>query len=109
MVGTIETWGPLFRISFDLTFNSKPTTEHDYNILAFKGNGATNDCCNIGDRVPYFVFYPDETPERLHFASAVGANGNYYHDLSRYTIDYTPQIKGNRRKDYDQTKQTKHT
>ena len=82
LVRTIKTWGPLFWISFDLIFNSKPTSENDYNILAFKGNGATNDCCNIGDRVPYIVYYPSEKPERLHFASAVGANGNWASDHS---------------------------
>ena len=84
MVGTIENWGPLFRISFDLIFKSKPTSEQDYNIVAFKGNGARSDCCNIGDRVPYLSYHPSETTERLTFASAVGASGNwaYHHNLT---------------------------
>ena len=77
MEGTIENWGPLFKISFDLIFNSKPTSEQDYNIVAFKGNGARSDCCNIGDRVPYLSYHPSETTERLTFASAVGASGNW--------------------------------
>ena len=80
LVGTIENWGPLFRISFDLIFNSKPTSEQNYNILAFKENGGTNDCCKIGDRVPYLSYHPSETTERLTFASAVGANGNWTYD-----------------------------
>ena len=90
MIGTIsETshwplaigpWGPLFWISFDLIFKSKPTSEKDYNIVAFKGNGARSDCCNIGDRVPYLSYHPSETTERLTFASAVGANGNWAYD-----------------------------
>ena len=79
MVGTIENWGPLFKISFDLIFKSKPTSEQDYNILAFigQGNGARND---IGERVPYLSYHPSETTERLTFASAVGANGNWAYD-----------------------------
>ena len=84
MVGSIETWGPQFRISFELQIHSKPprSTDDDvYNILAFKGNGGTNNCCNIGDRVPLIEYYPhDPQGERLHFASAVGSNGNYYYD-----------------------------
>ena len=75
----IGPWGPLFWISFDLIFKSKPTSEQDYNILAFKGkgNGARND---IGERVPYLSYHPSETTERLTFASAVGANGNWAYD-----------------------------
>ena len=80
MVGTIENWGPLFRISFDLIFKSKPTSEQDYNIIAFKGNGARSDCCNIGDRIPYLSYHPSETTGNLTFASAVGANGNWASD-----------------------------
>ena len=77
--GVIGPWGPLYWISFDLIFNSKPTSEQDYNILAFKGKGnvARND---IGERVPYLSYHPSETPERLTFASAVGANGNWTYD-----------------------------
>ena len=76
MVGTVENWGPLFRISFDLIFKSKPTSEQDYNILAFKGKG--NEARN--DKVPYLSYHPSETTERLTFASAVGANGNWAYD-----------------------------
>ena len=76
----MENWGPLFRISFDLIFKSRPTSEQDYNIVAFKGNGARSDCCNIGDRVPYLSYHPSETTERLTFASAVGVNGNWAYD-----------------------------
>ena len=32
----------------------------------------------MGDRVPLMQYYPQG--ERLHFASAVGTNGNWYHD-----------------------------
>ena len=78
--GVIGPWGPLYWISFNLIFNSKPTSEQDYNILAFKGNGATRDCCNEGDRVPYLSYHPSETNERLTFTSAVGANGNWASD-----------------------------
>ena len=46
--------------------------------MAFKANGGTNDCCNIGDRIPALGYYANETPERLHFASAIGTNGNYW-------------------------------
>ena len=76
----IGPWGPLYWISFDLIFKSKPTSEQDYNIVAFKGNGARSDCCNIGDRVPYVSYHPSETTEKLTFASAVGANGNWDSD-----------------------------
>ena len=80
MVGTIENWGPLFKIGFDLIFKSKLTSKQDYSILAFKGNGARNNCSNIEDRIPYLSYHPSETTERLTFASAVGANGNWAYD-----------------------------
>ena len=83
-VGSIETWGPLFRISFDLIIYSKPPlsgSETVYKIIQFKADAATSDCCNLGARVPLLQHYVD-APERLHFATAIGGDGNYWRDYN---------------------------
>ena len=86
-IGYIGTWGPLFRISFDLVIHSKPTPDvaEYYSILAFKGNGGTSDCCNVGDRVPVIMYTPPQRNynERLHLTTAIGSNGN---DWKNYEV-----------------------
>ena len=50
-IGTIDSWGPLFRVSFDLIIHSFLQDELS-SLLAFTRNGSTCDYCNIGDAVP---------------------------------------------------------
>ena len=50
-IGTIDSWGPYFRISLDLIIHSHAYDGYS-SVLAFRGNGGTYDCCEIGDRIP---------------------------------------------------------
>ena len=81
-VGSIDFWGPQFRVSFDLVFQSKPTVApgdtYYYTIVTFREKGGTSDCCNVGDRVPMLQHHLSPT-EKLHFISAIGTNGDYNH------------------------------
>ena len=54
-IGTHDSWGPLFRVSFDLIIHSfvKGKGKQGWtSVLAFKGNGGKSNCCNHGDRIP---------------------------------------------------------
>ena len=42
-IGTIDSWGPFFRVSFDLIIHSYVNGYSS--VLSFKGNGGTYDCC----------------------------------------------------------------
>ena len=58
-IGRITSWGPLFRVSFDMKINSSQKTKWTSNfktILDFKGNGGTRDCCEHGDRIPSVLY-----------------------------------------------------
>ena len=54
-IGTIDSWGPLFRISLDLMIHSY---EFEYgqdpwfSVLTFKGNGGSSNNAKFGDRIP---------------------------------------------------------
>ena len=73
-IGTIESWGPHFRVSFDMKIKSFVAAKWT-NILSFKGNGAKESCCQPGDRAPA-VFL--ENKERyLVFSNPVNGNGKY--------------------------------
>ena len=51
LLGTIEGWGPLYRVSLDLIVHSHSSTTYS-SVLSFKGNGASTDNDNYGDRIP---------------------------------------------------------
>ena len=72
-IGTIESWGPFFQIKFDLYINSFGPAAWN-GILSFKGNGASKDCCNDGDRVP--IVQLNEIGQ-LVFVNSVNGDGNY--------------------------------
>ena len=73
-IGIIESWGPHFRVSFDMKIKSFVAAKWT-NILSFKGNGAKESCCQPGDRAPA-VFL--ENKERyLVFSNPVNGNGKY--------------------------------
>jgi len=63
-VGTIATWGPLFRVTLDLVIHSTLSFGLT-NILAFKGAFGANDCTEYGDRNPAIIF--DNKNQNLHF------------------------------------------
>ena len=80
MIGTIGSWGPYFRISFEMMIKSFGADKMT-NILSFKGNGATSNCCEIGDRVPaLFMENKDKHGHpSLFFAHSLSGNGNYFY------------------------------
>ena len=51
-IGTIDIWGPFFRVSFDLIIHSLNRGVVFSSLLAFRGNGATCNKCELGDRIP---------------------------------------------------------
>ena len=51
LLGTIDSWGPLYRVSLDLIVHSHSNTTYS-SVLSFKGNGASTDDDNYGDRIP---------------------------------------------------------
>ena len=74
-IGRIPSWGPLFRVSFDIKINSYQKTKWG-SILDFKGNGGTRDCCKHGDRIPTVLY--EKRYKALVFASSVNGDGNYH-------------------------------
>ena len=74
-IGRIPSWGPLFRVSFDMKINSYQKTKWG-SILDFKGNGGTRDCCKHGDRIPSVQY--EKRYKALVFASSVNGDGNYH-------------------------------
>ena len=50
-IGTIPSWGPQFRVSFDLKINSLAPGDWA-SIIAFKKDGGARNNGEIGDRIP---------------------------------------------------------
>ena len=73
LLGSIPSWGPLYRISFDLKINSLSRAAWT-NVISFKGNGAKNNYGKHGDRVPA-VFM--DRKGRILVSSSVGANPHH--------------------------------
>ena len=80
MIGTIPSWGPQFRVSFDMKINSDPKTAWT-SILGFIGNGGTSFCCKHGDRIPNVEL---RINKYLYFESSVNGKGNYH---IKYKVD----------------------
>merc|ERR1711874_209906 len=55
LLDTIDTWGPNFRVTFDLMVHSNVKSIWTC-ILAFRGNGGTRNAGQYGDRIPA-LFY----------------------------------------------------
>merc|ERR1711874_799210 len=72
LIGHIPSWGPYFKISFDLRVFGR--RKGWTNVLSFKGNGGNSNCCNKGDRVPAVFLNEDG---RLYIVNSVGGNGNH--------------------------------
>ena len=73
LLQTIGSWGPLFKVTFDMIVHSKPTSYWS-GILAFKGNGGSSNLGKYGDRAPA-IFYNQRG--HLHFTNAVSGKTNY--------------------------------
>ena len=94
LLETIDSWGPLFKVTFDLMIHSKLSSSWS-SILSFKGNGGLTDYVKYGDRAPA-IFYNKNG--YLHFTNAVSGNINYYFDkkvdLGKwYHIDVEQNVK----------------
>ena len=85
-IGTIESWGPHFRVSFEMIIKSFVGAKWT-NILSFKGNGATSECCQPGDRAP--AVFLQENKKLLVFSTTVNGNG-------KYTFDWNKKVELNK-------------
>ena len=88
LLETIDSWGPLFKVTFDLIIHSKVSSEWS-SILALKGNGGLTNMETYGDRVPALFYHKSGV---IVFYSAVNGNINYVFsktiDLNRwYSIE----------------------
>ena len=79
LIGTISSWGPLFRVSFDLKINSLVRGDGWgwSNVLVFKGNGASRNSGKHGDRIPG-VWMHRSTRYGLLFTNSVNGKPNFY-------------------------------
>ena len=77
-IGSINgTWGPFFRISFDLIIHSyvKGKGKQGWSsVLAFKGNGGKSHCCKHGDRVPDLALSKNGD---LRLSNSISGNKKY--------------------------------
>ena len=72
-IGALPSWGPEFRISFDLMVNSLSGGTW-LSVLSFKRDGGKRNIGKIGDRIPGIYL---NKKGFLHFASGVNRNRNY--------------------------------
>ena len=81
-IGTIDSWGPFFRVSFDLIINSFHQDELS-SLLAFRGNGAICDWCKIGDRIPALFLNNKGTGRgregEIQLSNTVENSKDYFH------------------------------
>ena len=88
-IGFIASWGPLFRVSFDLKINSLVQGDPTWgwaNIFAF-GQGVNPDQKNgNGERVPA-IFIHRYQNLGLYFANSVNGNGNYHHTYTQFQLE----------------------
>ena len=84
LIGSIPSWGPIFKISFDLKVLSFVTCSPDgvANYLTF--TATDNDCCKIGDRIPAFF---TNSGGFLQLATQINENGNL--------VKSSPQLEEN--------------
>ena len=75
-IGTIATWGPQFRVCFDLKINSHVSGNRGgwSSVISFKKDGGARDAEQIGDRIPAIFFNKKGI---LHFSTSVNRNRNY--------------------------------
>ena len=76
-IGTIDIWGPLFRISFDLIIHSYVRGKGRKgwtSVFSFKGNGGKKHCCKHGDRIPEIAL---DKNGGLRISNSVSGNAKY--------------------------------
>ena len=81
LLGVIPEWGPAWKISFELNVQSFPSGGDLWGSI-FRFTSTTNDCCNIGDRIPALFTTSDG---RILYATNIDDNGNEY--------EYSPSIQ----------------
>ena len=64
-IGTIDSWGPFFRVSFHLIIHSLHPSLQWSSLLNFKGNWAVCPNCEYGDNVP--ALYLDNMVGQIWF------------------------------------------
>ena len=74
LLGVLPEWGPAWKISFDLNILSFDNGDGYFGNI-FRFTSTTNDCCNIGDRIPALFTTNDN---RLHYVTNIDGNGNEY-------------------------------
>ena len=72
-IGTIDSWGPFFRVSFDLIIHSLHPNNQWTSLLAFRRNGAVCEFCELGD------IFLNNFFGKIH----VSKNGEHLHDFFR--------------------------
>ena len=78
-IGTISSWGPFFRVSFDLIIHSLNNENAWWSsVLSFLGNGGTSECIEIGDCMPA-IFLTQSGG--LEFYSSVNDNAGHFFDF----------------------------
>ena len=77
-IGTIASWGPFFRVSFDLIVHSHVQDDWS-NVLSFKGNGGNSDLSQIGDTIPAILFSKDKS--ELRITNTGDGNANFHFDF----------------------------
>ena len=84
LIGSIPSWGPIFKINFDLKVLSFATCSPEgvANYLTF--TASDNDCCKIGDRIPAFF---TNSGGFLQLATQINENGNL--------VKSSPQLEEN--------------
>ena len=76
-IGTIDSWGPLFRVSFDLIIHSYVRGKGRKGwttVFSFKGNGGKKHCCKHGDRIPEIAL---DKNGGLRISNSVSGNAKY--------------------------------
>ena len=74
-IGTIASWGPQFRVSFDLKINSLYINWGVWSsVIAFKIDGGVGNSRKIGDRIPAIFLHKNGF---LHFTNALNGNKNH--------------------------------
>ena len=76
-IGTIDIWGPMFRVSFDLIIHSYVRGKGRKgwtSVFSFKGNGGKRHCCKHGDRVPEIAL---DKNGGLRISNSVSGNAKY--------------------------------
>ena len=85
-IGFIESWGPLFRVSFDLKIHSLKNGDPTWgwaNVIKFIGDLQGN---RKGERVPS-IFLHKSKNFGLYFANSVNGNGNYHFTYTKFELN----------------------